>query len=73
MAAHEQAMREQAKKMNVASLRSGDQSGESAEIKLAKVTVQKIALTLDRRYPKSGLHPFFLINKIIRDLLANYE
>lgn len=30
-------MREQAKKMNVASLRSGEQSGVSAEAKLAKV------------------------------------
>lgn len=30
-------MREQAKKMNVASLRSGEQEGESAEWKLAKV------------------------------------
>ena len=37
MAAHERGMREQAKKMGVASLRSGEQSGESAEAKLAKV------------------------------------
>ncbi|XP_051174809.1 rhodopsin-like isoform X2 [Leptopilina boulardi] len=44
VAAHEQAMREQAKKMNVASLRSGEQSGESAEIKLAKVALTTIGL-----------------------------
>ena len=34
---HEAALKAQAKKMNVESLRSGDQSGESAEIKIAKV------------------------------------
>ncbi|XP_016840672.1 rhodopsin-like isoform X2 [Nasonia vitripennis] len=44
VAAHERGMREQAKKMNVASLRSGDQSGESAEVKLAKVAVTTISL-----------------------------
>lgn len=31
-------MKEQAKKMNVASLRSGDNQGTSAEAKLAKVS-----------------------------------
>lgn len=35
--AHEKAMREQAKKMNVASLRSSDNQNTSAEHKLAKV------------------------------------
>ena len=35
--AHEQALKAQAKKMNVDSLRSGAQSEESAEIKIAKV------------------------------------
>ena len=35
--AHEAALRAQAKKMNVDSLRSGAQSEESAEIKIAKV------------------------------------
>jgi hypothetical protein len=37
VAAHEKQMREQAKKMNVASLRSSDQANTSAECKLAKV------------------------------------
>jgi r-opsin len=36
---HEAALKAQAKKMNVESLRSGEQSGESAEIKIAKVPV----------------------------------
>ena len=34
---HEAALKAQAKKMNVESLRTGDQSGESAEVKIAKV------------------------------------
>jgi hypothetical protein len=34
---HEAALKAQAKKMNVESLRSGDQSGESVEVKIAKV------------------------------------
>ena len=42
VAAHERGMREQAKKMNVASLRSGEQGGEKAEHKLAKVWYTKI-------------------------------
>lgn len=37
VAAHEKAMREQAKKMNVQSLRSGENQNISAEAKLAKV------------------------------------
>jgi r-opsin len=37
VAAHEKQMREQAKKMNVASLRSADQANTSAKCKLAKV------------------------------------
>lgn len=37
-------MREQAKKMNVTSLRSGDQSNTSAEFKLAKVALMTISL-----------------------------
>ncbi|XP_058789766.1 rhodopsin-like [Phymastichus coffea] len=44
VAAHERGMREQAKKMNVSSLRSGEQSGESAEVKLAKVAITTISL-----------------------------
>jgi hypothetical protein len=34
---HEAALKAQAKKMNVESLRSGEQSGESVEVKIAKV------------------------------------
>ncbi|XP_034193614.1 long wavelength sensitive opsin 2 isoform X1 [Osmia lignaria lignaria] len=44
VAAHEKAMREQAKKMNVASLRSGENQGGSAEAKLAKVALTTISL-----------------------------
>nr|AGH15791.1 long wavelength sensitive opsin 2 [Ceratosolen solmsi] len=44
VAAHEKAMRDQAKKMNVASLRSGEQSSISAEAKLAKVALTTISL-----------------------------
>ena len=36
--AHEAALRAQAKKMNVDSLRSGKESEESAEVKIAKVS-----------------------------------
>ncbi|XP_014472264.1 PREDICTED: rhodopsin-like [Dinoponera quadriceps] len=44
VAAHEKAMREQAKKMNVASLRSGENQNISAEAKLAKVALMTISL-----------------------------
>ncbi|MDR5297202.1 7 transmembrane receptor, partial [Salmonella enterica subsp. enterica serovar Typhimurium] len=44
VAAHEKSMREQAKKMNVASLRSSDQANTSAECKLAKVALMTISL-----------------------------
>nr|ANN11836.1 long wavelength sensitive opsin 1 [Sphenoptera sp. NPL-2016]APY20661.1 long wavelength sensitive opsin 1 [Sphenoptera sp. CRS-2017] len=44
VAAHEKAMREQAKKMNVATLRSGDQANTSVEMKLAKVALVTISL-----------------------------
>ncbi|XP_046836016.1 rhodopsin-like [Vespa crabro] len=44
VAAHERAMKEQAKKMNVASLRSGDNQNTSAEAKLAKVALTTISL-----------------------------
>nr|QWV42659.1 long wavelength sensitive opsin 3 [Eulasia bombylius] len=44
VAAHEKAMREQAKKMNVASLRSSDTNETSAECKLAKVALVTISL-----------------------------
>ncbi|CAD7092084.1 unnamed protein product [Hermetia illucens] len=41
---HEKAMREQAKKMNVASLRSAEDASKSAEAKLAKVALITISL-----------------------------
>ncbi|XP_059618590.1 opsin-1-like [Phlebotomus argentipes] len=44
VAAHEKNMREQAKKMNVASLRSAENVNASAECKLAKVALFTIAL-----------------------------
>ncbi|KAI4464210.1 opsin [Holotrichia oblita] len=44
VAAHEKAMREQAKKMNVASLRSSEAAQTSAECKLAKVALMTISL-----------------------------
>uniref|UniRef100_A0A340TBQ9 G-protein coupled receptors family 1 profile domain-containing protein n=1 Tax=Anopheles quadriannulatus TaxID=34691 RepID=A0A340TBQ9_ANOQN len=44
VSAHERNMREQAKKMNVASLRSSDASKTNAEIKLAKVALVTITL-----------------------------
>nr|BAJ22054.1 long wavelength-sensitive opsin [Parnassius glacialis] len=44
VAAHERAMREQAKKMNVASLRSSDTANTSTECKLAKVALMTISL-----------------------------
>lgn len=44
VSAHEKNMREQAKKMNVASLRSSEASNTSAECKLAKVALMTISL-----------------------------
>lgn len=44
MSAHENAMREQAKKMNVKSLRSSEDTEKSAEAKLAKVALVTISL-----------------------------
>nr|ACR24651.1 permethrin resistance-associated opsin [Culex pipiens pallens] len=44
VSAHEESMREQAKKMNVASLRSSESQQQSAEIKLAKVALVTISL-----------------------------
>jgi len=44
VAAHEKSMREQAKKMNVASLRSSEAANTSAECKLAKVALMTISL-----------------------------
>lgn len=44
VSAHEKAMKAQAKKMNVASLRSGEDASKSAEGKLAKVALVTISL-----------------------------
>ncbi|XP_017784754.1 PREDICTED: rhodopsin-like [Nicrophorus vespilloides] len=44
VSAHEKAMREQAKKMNVASLRSSENAQTSAECKLAKIALMTISL-----------------------------
>ncbi|PSN33891.1 rhodopsin [Blattella germanica] len=44
VSAHEKQMREQAKKMNVASLRSSENANTSAECKLAKVALMTISL-----------------------------
>lgn len=44
VAAHEKNMRDQAKKMNVASLRSAENANQSAECKLAKVALMTISL-----------------------------
>jgi len=44
VSAHEKAMREQAKKMNVKSLRSSEDAEKSAEGKLAKVALVTISL-----------------------------
>ncbi|XP_015110387.1 rhodopsin [Diachasma alloeum] len=44
VSAHEKNMREQAKKMNVASLRSAENQAQSAECKLAKVALMTISL-----------------------------
>lgn len=44
VSAHEKNMREQAKKMNVASLRSSENSEKSAEFKLAKIALMTISL-----------------------------
>ncbi|KAJ8871341.1 hypothetical protein PR048_027658 [Dryococelus australis] len=44
VAAHEKQMREQAKKMNVASLRSAEAANTSAECKLAKIALMTISL-----------------------------
>nr|QWV42654.1 long wavelength sensitive opsin 1 [Byturus ochraceus] len=44
VATHEKSMREQAKKMNVASLRSSESSQTSAECKLAKIALMTISL-----------------------------
>ncbi|CAH1183602.1 unnamed protein product [Phaedon cochleariae] len=44
VAAHEKSMRDQAKKMNVASLRSSENAAKSSEYKLAKIALMTITL-----------------------------
>nr|BAQ54863.1 opsin, long-wavelength sensitive type [Anax parthenope] len=56
VAAHENAMREQAKKMNVASLRSADAAKTNAECKLAKVALMTISLWF------MAWTPYFIVN-----------
>ena len=56
--AHEAALRAQAKKMNVDSLRSGAQSEESAEIKIAKVDTIS-------RYLNNNLQKMVIITLLI--------
>ncbi|XP_068086396.1 opsin-1 [Anabrus simplex] len=58
VAAHERGMREQAKKMNVASLRSSEQANTSAECKLAKIALMTISLWF------FAWTPYLLINFI---------
>nr|BAQ54866.1 opsin, long-wavelength sensitive type [Anax parthenope] len=58
VAAHEKGMREQAKKMNVASLRSAEAANTSAECKLAKVGLMIISLWT------MAWTPYFIINCI---------
>lgn len=58
MAAHERGMREQAKKMNVASLRSSEDANKSAEAKLAKVALITISLWF------MAWTPYLIINYI---------
>jgi len=41
---HEKALKEQAKKMNVESLRSGEQANQNAEVKIAKVAITNVFL-----------------------------
>jgi r-opsin len=43
---HEDEMRQQAKKMNVTSLRSGEQNQVSAEIRIAKIAIMNVTLWL---------------------------
>nr|Q94741.1 RecName: Full=Opsin-1 [Schistocerca gregaria]CAA56377.1 locus opsin 1 [Schistocerca gregaria] len=56
VSAHEKQMREQRKKMNVASLRSAEASQTSAECKLAKVALMTISLWF------FGWTPYLIIN-----------
>lgn len=56
VSAHEKAMREQAKKMNVKSLRSSEDTEKSAEAKLAKVALVTISLWF------TAWTPYLIIN-----------
>ncbi|XP_018320950.1 rhodopsin [Agrilus planipennis] len=65
VAAHEKSMREQAKKMNVATLRSGDQANTSVECKLAKVALVTISLWF------MAWTPYLVVNVVGMHKLAN--
>jgi len=52
---HEKALREQAKKMGVDSLRSGEQAEESAEMKIAKVAVTNVFMWIAIWTPYAGI------------------
>ena len=66
---HEAALKAQAKKMNVESLRAGDQSGDSVEFKIAKVnlllTTVRDNLTIsdvDPEYNLFRIHPMLFMH-----------
>ena len=52
---HEKALREQAKKMNVESLRSGPEAEQSAEMKIAKVAVTNVFMWIAIWTPYAGI------------------
>ena len=56
--AHEAAMKAQAKKMNVDSLRSGKESEESAEVKIAKVAITNVLLWICIWTPYAAISAF---------------
>lgn len=62
VAAHEKQMREQAKKMNVASLRSSEAANTSAECKLAKVLYILLSRSPQNYFFILGLNLKLLIN-----------
>lgn len=59
VSAHEKNMREQAKKMNVASLRSQENSDKSAECKLAKVIFTTVNFYIKRHVGNSHYVNYF--------------
>ena len=61
---HEAALKAQAKKMNVESLRSGDQSGESAEVKIAKVLVSLLISIYCQGIPEVKIFRVLLVGGV---------